>query len=227
VLVQRSHIVLYRFRDNDGAESTAQVYLAASVPIDTALAFAAALRPLMADLSDAPVITFDLVVRLTENNAFIPGTSDVRRAGTFLFRTTNVPLDRYVLNVPSLRLDLVQTSGDYAGVALQLDAPEIIAFVNAMTNGINGVRPVAPWKFYADMGGGGGGWGELGGDGGGWGELGGGGGPWGELGGGGGGWGDDWLDDYYQGDSAFLSDIITAYRGMSNERLYIPERRLQ
>lgn len=221
--VQKSHTVLFRFRDNDGAESTCEVHLRVALPLDTALSFAAALAPLAAALVDAALITYNVIADWVETAPVAPGTAPVTAAGVFLFRTANIPQERYVLALPTIRDDLVLAEGDFAGVQLDADNADVAAFVAAMTDGLDGVRVRAPWAFYADIGGGGGSFGG-GGGGGQWGS-GGGGGPWGG-GGGGGTWGTDWLDDFYQGTSALVHEFVLAYRGRVNERLRIPDKHI-
>ena len=220
--VQRAHTVLFRFRDNDGAESTCAVHLRVNVPLDAALSFAAALRPLVAALSDAAMITYNVIAEWVETAPAVIAPAPVTQAGVFLFRTANIPQERYVLALPAIRDDLVISTGDFAGVQLDATAPDVAAFLAAMTDGIGGIRVRAPWAFFADIGGGGGDYGG-GGGGGTWGD-GGGGGPWG----GGGGYlaADDWLLNYYQGASALVNQFIVAYRGRVNERLRIPDRRI-
>ena len=216
--VQQGHTVLFRFRDNDGAESTCEARLRVSVSLDTALSFAAALRPLVAALSDAALITCDVIASWVETAPAVLGTAPVDRAGIFLFRTANIPWERYVFALPSLRDDLVLSAGDFAGVQIDADNADVAAFVAAMTDGLGGVRVRAPWSFYADIGGGGGSFGG-GGGGGSWGS-GGGGGPWGG-GGGGGDWGGDWLNNFRYTEGAIVNSFIVAYMGRINERLRI------
>lgn len=229
-LVQRTHLIIYRFRDNDGRESTCEVNIAASVSFAAASSFAAALRPILASLVDSVLIWYDLVAQLVEIGSPIPDpASDVRRAGVFVFKTTDIPEDRYVLSLPSIRSNLLMATGDYAGVALDQTNSTVAAFVNAMLDGIDGVSPRAPWKLWAAIGGGGGSWGGGGGGGGSWGDAQGGGGPWGigsGIGGGGGSWGTDQLDDFYQGESPSLVELRTAYKGWSDERSILPLRRV-
>ena len=223
--VQKTHRLLFRFRDNDGAESTCEAHLRVSVPLDTALSFAAALAPLVSALSDAKMITYNVIAEWVETAPAVAGAASVTESGIFLFRTANVPQERYVLTLPAIRPDLVALGGDFAGIQLDATNADVAAFINAMTEGLDGVRPRAPWSFFADIGGGGGSWGG-GGGGGSWGG-GGGGGPWGG-GGGGGSYADpvDWLLNYNFTQSALINSFIVAYRGKANERLRIPDKRI-
>lgn len=214
--VQQTHTVLYRFRDNDGAESTCECHLPVGTSLDAALSFAAAMRPLITALCDAVMITYNVIARWIETNPSVPGVASVTSAGVFLFRTANLPRERYVLYLPAIRRNLVLTVGDFADVQINANNADVAAFISAITDGIDGVRIRAPWAFFADIAGGGGTWGG-GGGGGQWGG-GGGGGPWGG-GGGGGSWDWDWLDDFYQGTSALVNEFIIAYRGRSSVRL--------
>ena len=225
--VQQAHSVIYRFRDNDGAESTCALHLAVGVPLDTALSFAAALRPLVAALSDAALITYNLVIKWVETTPGNPdATSRVSRDGVFLFLTSNIPEERYILALPSIRSDLVRADGDFAGIQLDSEAADVAAFTAAMIAGLDGVRPVAPWAFHTDISGSTGTWGG----GGSWGSWGGGGGstgPWGGISGITGTFDTyEWLLDYWQGPSAMIHSFILAYLGRSDERLRIPDRRI-
>lgn len=102
------------------------------------------------------------------------------------------------------------------------------ALINAMTNGIDGIRPVAPWGVFNDqvVAAGGYGGGRTGGQYGGGGS----GGPWGPPDGGGsvGGRFDvyEWLLDYSYTTPALINAFVVGYRGYINERLSLSDYRL-
>lgn len=229
-LVQQAHTVIFRFRDDDGAETTCETHLAGYVSLDSALAFAGQLGPLIAALSDAVMITYNVIAGWVENSPPVADSASmVSRAGVFLFRTTNIPQERYVIAIPSIRQDLVLTLGEFPGVQIDPTNAAVVAFTSALTDGLNGVHVVAPWATFTSGGGGGGSWGGGGGGGGSWGGGGGGGGPWGGSSGGGGGGSFatyEWLLDYARASSAELYSFILAYVGKSNDWLRIPNRRI-
>ncbi|NJK81337.1 MAG: hypothetical protein HC914_16195 [Chloroflexaceae bacterium] len=233
--VQRSHLLQWRFRDNDGAESTCQTHVPASVSLAAAYNLAAALGPLIASLSDAVLITINVVAQWVETTPVaIPEISDVTRAGVFIWRTGNIPADRYILQIPSFRRQLLLSAGPYTNVAIDPDAPEVAAITDAMVNGVGGVAPVAPWQggdFSGSAGGsygGGSASGDFGGGsaGGSWGDGVGSTGPWGPAGSAGGSIFGDWLDRFRFTNGPRLVELRAAYIGRSNERLYIPLFRL-
>lgn len=225
--VQRPHEVIWRWRDNDGAESTHQHYISQNVAIEAALQFAASMAAFAQPLSDAALITYNVVVNWVETSTpIIEPVSNVRRAGVFVFETNSYPFERYIFAIPSFRQELLKTDGDFAGIAIDSGQADVSAFIAAMADGIAGMAPIAPWEWTdADLGGGGGPWGG-GGGGGNWGAGGGGGGPWG-IGGGGGPWGSqDWLDDFKFTTAPTLRTLRTAYLGYRDERLHLSVRRI-
>lgn len=147
-LVQRTHIIRLRFVDNDGAQSTCEINLAVGTAYATALAFAAAWRPLVEQLSDAVCIASDLLIRWTETNAPASGSaSDVQRNGVFIF---GAALEMAALHVPSLDLRVLESTGPYAGIRIDQTRPSVQAFAAALANGLNGVQPCDP--FAVDLG---------------------------------------------------------------------------
>lgn len=230
-LVQRAHRLVWRFRDNDGAESTCQTYVANSVSPTAALQVATALAPLLQALSDARMITYNVIIEFVETSRpFISATSNINREGIFIFRTANTPAERFVMRVPSIRRDLLLDDGPYAQIAIDPEAAAVSAFVNAMINGVAGVAPVAPWQagtFGGSSGtyGGGVSSGLFGGgeSSGSWGDGFGGSGPWGAGGSSSGSFApEDWLNDFRYTTGPRLVELRAAYQGRGNERLRIP-----
>lgn len=217
-----------RVRDNDLHESTCQFHAPAGASIGAALGLASALVSLLQPLSDGKIITYNVQLRQKEIGGAIPDSaSNVNRGGIFLFKTDNAPLDRYTFQVPSIKSALLVQTGEYAGVKIDVTHPDVLAFVSAMVDGIDGAQPCATWSTFQLPAGGGGGFGD-GGGGGAYG-TGGGGGPWGagELGGGGGRFDIyEWLEDYNYQFPADLIELIDAYKGYINERLGISDDRI-
>jgi hypothetical protein len=194
-LVQRTHLIRLRFVDNDGAIATCELHLPQSANLISALSFASQIRALIAALSSAVCLSYDLIVRKRETAPVTPALlSDTQRAGVFIFATQNTPMERYIVSIPSVSTGLLLDTGPFAGVQLDLARPQISAFASALTDGFNGVGFVAPWEA------------APGGD---WGSIGGGGGSWGGGGGGGGSWG---LDNW-SGTPVGLLDLRLAYKG--------------
>lgn len=139
-LVLRPYHVRLSFIDNDGAESTCSTHIPSSAGAGAGLSFALAWRDLVIPLSDAVNTASDLVINWTETTPAPAGAgANVRRAGTFIFTTAAGELA--AVRVPSIDESLLLTSGPYAGIAIDLAAPDVAAFVSAIADGLGGVQP--------------------------------------------------------------------------------------
>lgn len=143
-IVQRTHLIRLRFRDNDLTESTCEANLSYSVAESTALTFLASWRSIVSALSSAVCIEADLLVRWTETNSSGAGSqSDSFRHGVFIIETA-VP-DLAVIRVPSIDLSLLETTGPFAGIRIDQSNTDVIAFIDALCNGIGGIQPCDPF----------------------------------------------------------------------------------
>jgi hypothetical protein len=147
-LVQKTHLVRLRFRDNDGAESTCDINIAQSIAPATALSYAAAIRPLAAALSSAICIEYSVIVRWTETSKPAPAaTSDTQRVGAFIFETSTAG-NRAIVLLPSLDETYLVTPPDpFAGIKIDQADTDIAAFITAMESGLAGVEPVSPFAL--------------------------------------------------------------------------------
>lgn len=128
--------VSYSFRDNDGKTSTFAVTIpGATAPAD-AVAFADALRPLAAALSDAVIVGQNVLIGSYEDAIPAIPRSDVEDKGLFQFNTANgLPV---TLTIPSIIEGALQTNNQDIDQALAA----VGAFVDAMTLGVATVQPV-------------------------------------------------------------------------------------
>jgi hypothetical protein len=136
----------------DGKGSIASAYI--RVPIDadfaSAQAFAASYANACADASLAEITGVQIVADAKRALPSAPtGTSDVFRQGVILFGTT-VAEDRYLFEIPSLRTDLLLTTGEYAGVKIDQTRPEIQTILNLLLNGDGTVTPTGLTGYDLD-----------------------------------------------------------------------------
>jgi len=144
MLVQRTHLVRLRFRDDDFTESTCEVNLSPALSLSAALVFLASWRNLVRALSSAVCIESDLLVRWTETITRGAGTqADVFRHGVFIFETA-VP-DLAIVHVPSIDLSVLETTGAFAGIRIDQTDSDVAAFIDALCNGLGGVQACDPF----------------------------------------------------------------------------------
>jgi len=137
------------FRDNDGAESNCDVNLPAATDLDSALSFLASWRVMVATLSSATCFEVELFIRYVDSTPMTPAMgSSVLRHGVFIFGSE--PSDMAIVRVPSIAPALLESSGPFAGIAIDLAAADVIAAVAALASGLAGVEPCDP--FAIDLG---------------------------------------------------------------------------
>lgn len=136
------------FRDDDGAEATCQANLPAGVGASAGLSFVTSWRPVVAALSSATCVEYELILRWAQTSVADVGPStDVHRHGVLIFDTA-VP-DLATVRVPSLDQDLLETTGPFAGVHIDQTQTAVIDLVAALTDGLDGVEPCDP--FASDL----------------------------------------------------------------------------
>lgn len=144
MLVQRTHLVRLRFRDNDNHDSTCEVNLGSSTGYAAALTFAASWCQLVQALSSAVCIEYEFLVRWTETQSggALP-LADAFQQAVFIFETA-IP-DLAVVRVPGIDPALLESSGPYAGIRVDQTQPAVIGLVDALTNGLGGVQACDPF----------------------------------------------------------------------------------
>jgi hypothetical protein len=212
--------IIMHFRDDDSAVSRIVIH----VPMDTvssAVVVAKQFAYLLKSVSSCALWKIQIVFGAWSDGPQ-RGNPDSSKCvqSVFVFGATS---SRYVFTVPGvIASKLLSTPDPYAGVQLDSSDVDIVALCYAMTNGIGGTRPVAPWNPGFDAGGGtsGGSWGG-GTSGGGWGggtSGGGWGGGWSGGGTSGGGWGTGGPGSEFTWIGEFLTTLIVAYRGYVRTR---------
>lgn len=133
--------VVVTFQDAKGSESSTYTRLLSGTSLDLAGAFAEAYADALELASDAQVTGVQIIAETVYSGyTKPPDSSNVFRTGTLLFTTTN-PDERLILEIPSLRLDLLQTIGAYAGIQIDISHATIQALRTAI---VDGIGPVAP-----------------------------------------------------------------------------------
>lgn len=125
-----SILITYTIRDNDGKNSTTDVQIAGATAPADAVAFATALRALMAPLSDGVIVGQNVIIGSYEDAVPVIARSDVEDKGVFLFNTANGRPSSLAL--PSIAETVLQTNNediDLANVA-------VTAFIDAVTLGL-------------------------------------------------------------------------------------------
>jgi hypothetical protein len=139
--IYRPTKVLVRFQDAKGNISGTAVRLLAGVSFDVAGAFAETWADALEPASDAKIIELQIIAETAPAYSGRPGAaSDCTRVGTLIFGTAD-PDERFVLEIPSLKTDLLLTSGPYAGVAIDLTASAIADLAALIIAGDGTVSP--------------------------------------------------------------------------------------
>lgn len=138
---QPIHIYVH-CRDGKGRIASPSIRLGIMLPYAQAEPFAVAWADAMAGASGAEILGFDIVSQvkgLGMDGA--AATSDCTRQGVLLFGTTEAE-DRYLLEIPSIKQDLLEATGEYAGVKIDITKPAIQNLISLMLDGAGGVSPI-------------------------------------------------------------------------------------
>jgi hypothetical protein len=103
--------------------------------------FALALAQAAEPLTDCEIIgvTVTLPLRPEYSPPALPD-SDTSRAGVFIFEGVTSG-DRFVLPVPSIKTNKLLSSGQWSGIGIDLDDPDVSAFVDLVANGDGTLQP--------------------------------------------------------------------------------------
>lgn len=138
--IQRPFHLRLAFIDNDGAESTCNIRVPESAGAGAALSFLLGWRSVVLPLTSATCTAGDVITSWRETTPAPPAGSAVgRRSGTFILDTGAGGLA--TVRVPSILESLLLPTGPFAGIAIDLAAPAVVAFVSAITSGIGGTQP--------------------------------------------------------------------------------------
>jgi len=131
------HKVVCTFRDNDGKEASTEVMVPSGTTAANAVTFAAAIVPLIAALSDATLVGYNLILSYVENAFSAPGRSDVEDKGFFNFTPANGI--RTSIAVPSILETLLQPNNQ----DIDQTATAVDDFITAMTAGLSAIQPAS------------------------------------------------------------------------------------
>jgi hypothetical protein len=128
--------VTYTFRDNDDKESTVQLYMPGATAPATAISNADSMRAILAQLSDAIIVSQNVLFGSQENTIPTIPSSDIENKGVFLFNAANGQPSS--IAIPSILESLLQTNNQDINQAYT----QIGDFINAMTLGLTGIQSV-------------------------------------------------------------------------------------
>jgi len=140
--IDRPIRVIVTFRDAKETDSSTYTRVLSSVSFTDAGAFAEAYATALESVSDAQVTGIQIEAqRIQGGFTQPPESSNALRIGALLFGTTD-PDERYVLEIPSLRPELLYQTGPYAGVQIDLAQTAIQALATAIIDGDGIVSPM-------------------------------------------------------------------------------------
>jgi hypothetical protein len=144
MLAQQTSLIRLRYRDNDLTDSTCQVNFTPDVDPSTLLSLVSSWRALISAISSAVCVESDVIVRYSDPSQPAAGmASSVKRSGTFIY--DNGAASLVVLRIPSIRSDLILSSGPYAGIGIDVDNADVMDYVNAVMGGISGISVCDPF----------------------------------------------------------------------------------
>jgi nucleoside phosphorylase len=122
--------------DASGSRSTVGIRLRAGTTVAAGRAAADTFTSRVTGLSGTTIDRQFLVYRGAESPMpAAPGPTGLVNAGVFVFSTTTA--DHYaIVQLPALRPDLLLTTGAGAGLVIDQTAADVIAFTDAMVNGV-------------------------------------------------------------------------------------------
>lgn len=127
--------ITFTFRDNDGAESTTEVVIPGATTPANAVTFATALRALIAPLSDAVIVSMNIILGYYENAIPTIPSSDVENKGLFLLNAANGIQSS--IAIPSILESVLQSNNKDIDQA----ASDVSDFIDAMTAGLSSIQP--------------------------------------------------------------------------------------
>lgn len=121
-------LIAFTFSDRDGNTGDIWMYLPFSTPIETAFDFAYAAVPVLHAVSDARITRISVNYKhVMDSPTEPPDSADIRRILLLFYRR-----DTYfeALNIISPRVDLLEMTGDYAGIRLDMSNATVLTFVD-------------------------------------------------------------------------------------------------
>jgi hypothetical protein len=126
----------FNFQDDDGARSTTTIHFeAVEANFGEAKALADELAPLLAAISDAALLDYNVNLAVYDTAQPAPGSpSDVEIKGVFLLKTEDN--FRASLAVPSIKESCLIADGARAGIDIDLTNVDVAALVDALVDGV-------------------------------------------------------------------------------------------
>jgi hypothetical protein len=121
-------MIAFTFSDRDGNTGDIWMYLPFSTPVETAFAFAYAAVPVLHAVSDARVTRISVNYKHVMDSPDEPLSSANTRSNLLLFYRRDTDFE--AINIISPRVDLLETTGDYAGIRLDMSNASVLAFAD-------------------------------------------------------------------------------------------------
>lgn len=141
------------WRDRGGNSAKLTVRFPFSIGRDTAFSSLTAIANAAQAISDAAIERITLRYNYHEDGPIAPGIlSDV---GYYLCLYYSNDVDTEPVFVPSPRTSILETSGSFAGIRLDMANPEVVSLTDALTSALGGILAPdgLPWNRW--LGGGG------------------------------------------------------------------------
>jgi hypothetical protein len=120
------------FRDRDGNSAVLTVYCAFATPIADAWTFALAMVGVVTPLSDGLIVAVQIAYRWTMDDPATPAeSSNIERKLLLLHVNSEDEINGMI--IPSPRIELFETLGNYAGIRLDLASTGALAWIDMLT----------------------------------------------------------------------------------------------
>lgn len=139
--------------DRGGRQAKTTLRLPFALSFAEAYSAASTLTSLMAAISDAVPISITLRWQYREDNPDEPGV--LSNVGRYLCLYYSNDVDIEPIFVPSPNPTYLETTGNFAGIRLDLSSPEVVALANALSEALAGILAPddVPWNRWLVGGG--------------------------------------------------------------------------
>jgi hypothetical protein len=141
------------YKDNDGGQAKVTIRLPFGASRDTALAAGQTIAGAISALSDALLVSITARYNLEDTSPDAPGI--LSNVGYYLCLYYSNDLDTEPVFVPSPNPAVLETTGSFAGIRLDLSNPAVVALADALTDALaETLGPDAsPWNRWLERGG--------------------------------------------------------------------------
>lgn len=126
--------VEFTFRDRDAGEARLTIRFPFNTPLGTLNSAALLLASRLSAISDAALVRYNFRWKVDNDAPSSPGLQS--NVGRYLVLYYSNGIDIDYIAIPSGDESLLETSGDFAGIRLDLGRPEVVLLADAVTEAL-------------------------------------------------------------------------------------------